>query len=621
MHQTFYIDADEEISSVIDRLNKSVSPENYFVVPKRAIFLQSIVNLKLLKREADKLGKHLVIVTQDEIGASMAKRSGLEVKHTIEGLESKEIEDVFHADEKGQELNFFDSEIVINEGLSRKNRLNAVGSSDFFDVVESSKGKNHKTQNVIKSQVKKVSINGVSSAEKEVKYSGKNVEHRQMNGLLKGGLETHKYPGSLRNGKIDPSKEKVLEKMFSSANISKKNLTQKPLGVSTLTKKILMGFIVLCFVAFAGVATYLFLPSAKIIITPNITTEKSDLVVYVNSENSQVAENNIPIRVIDKEDKLSLSYDVVGGGGGGGVGAGKKAHGKVVIYNEYDGSAQTLIATTRLESSDGKIFRLAKNVVVPGMITVGSEVKPGAIEAEVVADQAGSEFNMAPTSFTVPGFKGGPKYAKFSAKSTESFVGGSSEGASMQTAVTQKDIDNAKQKTETALKEKIRQVIKDELKSDEILLDQNEKISIIKTGTNAKVGDLANMFNYDVSISIRALVFSEDNIKAVIEDSVSDNQNLRGSTWDISKIEYGTSVADFDKNTLELKVHSEISITPNIDIEKIKGELLGKKDDQLSVVLKNYSSIKTVNIEFQPTIVSRIPQYASRVSIELKKEN
>ena len=68
MHQTFYIDVDEEISSVIDRLNKSMSIESYFVVPKRALFFQSIVNLKILKREADKVGKIVVIVTQDEVG-------------------------------------------------------------------------------------------------------------------------------------------------------------------------------------------------------------------------------------------------------------------------------------------------------------------------------------------------------------------------------------------------------------------------------------------------------------------------------------------------------------------------------------------------------------------------
>ncbi len=53
MHQTFYIDIDEEIPlSVIDKLKNRWRVKNYsFVVPKRALFLQSIVNLKLLKRE------------------------------------------------------------------------------------------------------------------------------------------------------------------------------------------------------------------------------------------------------------------------------------------------------------------------------------------------------------------------------------------------------------------------------------------------------------------------------------------------------------------------------------------------------------------------------------------
>ena len=87
MHQTFYIDIDEEISSVIDRLKKSMAKDNYFVVPQRAIFMQSVVNLKLLKREADKIGKQVVLVTQDEIGTSMAQRAGINARFTLEGLE------------------------------------------------------------------------------------------------------------------------------------------------------------------------------------------------------------------------------------------------------------------------------------------------------------------------------------------------------------------------------------------------------------------------------------------------------------------------------------------------------------------------------------------------------
>jgi hypothetical protein len=55
-------------------------------------------------------------------------------------------------------------------------------------------------------------------------------------------------------------------------------------------------------------------------------------------------------------------------------------------------------------------------------------VQPGAIEAEVIADQAGSDFNIDPTDFKIPGFSGGPKFDKFYAKSSKSFSGGSSDG-------------------------------------------------------------------------------------------------------------------------------------------------------------------------------------------------
>ena len=87
MHQTFYIDADEEISSVIDRLKKSMAVDNYFVAPKRAIFLQSIVNLKLLKREGDKMKKHVILVTQEEVVLAMAARSGIDFQKSMAGAD------------------------------------------------------------------------------------------------------------------------------------------------------------------------------------------------------------------------------------------------------------------------------------------------------------------------------------------------------------------------------------------------------------------------------------------------------------------------------------------------------------------------------------------------------
>ncbi|EKE19449.1 MAG: hypothetical protein ACD_9C00013G0001, partial [uncultured bacterium] len=594
MHQTFYIDADEEISSVIDRLNKSVSADNYFVVPKRAIFLQSIVNLKLLKREAEKTGKRLIIVTQDEIGASMAERCGLSVKPSVEGLDVAENEPTPYVEESVYEM----SPEEIDEFEDKKNRLSGIGSKDFYDAAVSSSKKNIKASANVKSQTR---IPVKSSSDMKNVRSNKVAERQAQ----ESAYEPKKSTKSFYGNKIDPYKEKTLEKMYSVGNKPlEKESTHAVSEVSGLAKKIFMAFAGLCFLIFAGVAVYLFLPSANIMISPNVLEDKIDMVIYGNTEVSQVEEKTMPVRIIDKEEKISLAYNVAENGSG----AGKKARGNVALYNEYSNSPQTLIATTRIES-EGKIFRLTKNVVVPGTTTVSGETKPGVIEAEVVADQPGEDFNIAPTSFKIPGFKDGPKYEKFYAKSTENFEGGTSEGAGESGSVTQRDIDNAKQKTEVALKEKIMKTVSDELKEGEIVLTPAEKITITKVGADAKIGDVTGTFNYNATASIRAIVFSENDVKSIIEQLMKE-KNLKDSNWNISKVEYGTSVADFDKNTLELKIHGEIAVIPIIDIEKIKGELLGKKDDELGSVLKNYASIKSVNVEFQPTIVSRIPQYS-----------
>ena len=59
-HKTLYIDIDEEITSIVDRVRKTPADEVIVVVPKRALLIQSIVNLKLLKQEADRAKKEII---------------------------------------------------------------------------------------------------------------------------------------------------------------------------------------------------------------------------------------------------------------------------------------------------------------------------------------------------------------------------------------------------------------------------------------------------------------------------------------------------------------------------------------------------------------------------------
>lgn len=79
---TIYIDVDDEITSIIDKLTGSEHKIVALVLPKRATALQSIVNMKLLKRASDQHKKNLVLVTSEHSLLPLAGAVGLHVAAT-----------------------------------------------------------------------------------------------------------------------------------------------------------------------------------------------------------------------------------------------------------------------------------------------------------------------------------------------------------------------------------------------------------------------------------------------------------------------------------------------------------------------------------------------------------
>ena len=80
---TIYIDIDDEITGIIDKFNASSGKVVALVLPKRAAVLQSIVNMKLLKRAADQSKKNLVLVTTEASLMPLAGAVGVNVAKTL----------------------------------------------------------------------------------------------------------------------------------------------------------------------------------------------------------------------------------------------------------------------------------------------------------------------------------------------------------------------------------------------------------------------------------------------------------------------------------------------------------------------------------------------------------
>ncbi len=80
--ETLYIDVDDEITTIIEKVANAKGGIIALVLPKRAAVLQSVVNMRLLKRSAEDAGKRLVLVTSEAGLMPLAGLVGLHVADT-----------------------------------------------------------------------------------------------------------------------------------------------------------------------------------------------------------------------------------------------------------------------------------------------------------------------------------------------------------------------------------------------------------------------------------------------------------------------------------------------------------------------------------------------------------
>lgn len=75
--KVIYVEIDDEITHVFDRLKRLRVKRIALVIPRRATILQSIVNLKILKKKIDELEKEVIVVTTDLNGLQLAAKAGI----------------------------------------------------------------------------------------------------------------------------------------------------------------------------------------------------------------------------------------------------------------------------------------------------------------------------------------------------------------------------------------------------------------------------------------------------------------------------------------------------------------------------------------------------------------
>lgn len=640
-HQTFYIDIDEEITSIVDRLRKAKSREIIIVVPKRALLIQSIVNLKLLKKEGDNLGKQIIVVTQDKLGKLLVEKAGIAVEQRLDDIDGEEVVMA----EGNIPYEAVTTNSLKNDEKTRK-RLQNIGSPEYFrdnplgkaviselqagPQVEKEEG--YGTEKITN---KELVVGTAGAAGEKKSFFGKTsamdiIKNMQISQL---GAGREKEIVSENNGEFlpenniskntRPANEDRVRDFFqngeNSRRIRKENYDYKNVNLAGHFWKyfLIFGAVALLIVALA--AAYLFLPKVDIKILTRAKIQSLDMQIKGDSavREPDLGSLSIPARAVSIDVEVAKNFNSSGDKSA----SNQKAHGIITIYNEYSSSTQPLVATTRFLSENGKIFRLVKGVIVPGTSNVGGEVKPGAVEAEVIADEAGDAYNIEPARFTIPGFQGSgnEKYSKFYAKSSKAMTGGKN-GESSVKSVTESDIANAKNSIATDIQQKAKEQIKNEYGQSEVVLDDALNIENIIYSSSANNGEIADSFTLTARGKANAVIFDQGDVFELAAGQINKNKDKASATVgkDSISLEFGKADVDFAKGTMLIRAHATGKVADAIDLSNLKKGILGKSEEDFKAYLKSYNQITGAEIEYWPPFISgKIPTYESRVNIIL----
>lgn len=655
-NKTIYIEVDEEITSIIDRLAESETKSVTLVVPKGAKLFQSAVNLKFLKKEAEGFGKNVTVVTTDPAALLLAQKVGLPVKERLEfgqdltpPLSGWPQEKEYHH----RPVKVYD---IVGPGNFAARPASLLKSKSPFRRPADETGK--KSETLVEEvkeelqappQEQEVELRSVVSAapsaagtlssharqpqkalseEKEGAEKGPSkriIMEEWLAGVEEPMFAEEKEPQLspfLRGREIGEEFVPKKKTWFAAKFLRRLPLLGRPKTVApsppadggggdgrapSRSLKLLTLFIAVALIITAF-SFYIILPAAKVAIVPKKEKSILDVAVVVDKNVSQVSIEKIPGQLVQIEKPFEREFPATGK-----KTVSEKAKGTVTVYNAFSSSPQTLVATTRFLSKTGKLFRLVASTTIPGASVEDGKIIPNAVDVEVVADQPGDEFNIGPSDFTIPGFQGTPKFAGFYGKSTSAMAGGLTGEFRV---VSKEDLEKAKDAVRQEIEGGARQELLSKIPADLKFIAGAEEERVSEIIASREVGAKAETFTLKAKLTLRALLFKESDLETladqVIGAKISADQTL---TPESRKLSYGKPELNVTQGWMKLSVSVEQEIMGKIDSAALKEKLAGKNETEIRGIISQEKGVESATVTFWPFWVSSAPRSSGKIQV------
>ncbi|MEI7791879.1 MAG: hypothetical protein WCI57_00105 [Candidatus Berkelbacteria bacterium] len=638
MNQVFYLEADEEITKVINRIRNCKEDGAVLVIPRGGTIGQSIINLKILRRNAFEHGKGIALVTNDSVTNNLSDQLGISVFSKVSEAEKANLAVAVEV-EKAKPLSNDEEEKIKSYKKYDLSRLNENGEEADVKEVPAKKEILDQGEDIEEDEDLDEVGEGVMAEEAE---DAPEIKHHSIDEMADED-ESHdeapkQKPEDKKEKDAPKAESKNEEKKSDDFNYvdrdrrgqksevnaddkigrsreEKSDMPKKPM--KRLTKVLIVTFSVLFVALLAG--AYVFLPTAKAsLVLKTSPIEKSfNVVVDKNQAESDLANMKLNGQIVTAEKELTGQYPSTGV-----KNVGEKAIGKVTVSNSYDTSKTIPIEKGAVIVRGDKQFVVQKGVFVPiataslavvdGVSVVS--ITPGKIDVDVAAIDPGEAFNLEPGVFSFVAFTG-TKKEKVTAANAVAFAGGSTKEQKFVTA------DDLK-KAETDMKKKVYDATNADLllKIDESKLKVLEGCTsenVIASESSKKADDTVDTFDYKVKTNISALGFVEADFKQFVLDGAisqlaSDQMIINPENM---TIDYKLNVANLDQGNITLKADYKGQVGKRISTDIVRNAITNKSLGTAQNYLIGIDGVESVTLEVWPKFVPRTPILPEKIQV------
>jgi hypothetical protein len=562
---TIYIDIDDEITGIIDKLRASNGKIVALVLPKRASVFQSIVNMKLLKRAADESKKNLVLITSEAGLLPLAGASGIHVAKTL--TSKPEIPTGPASDEDLDEV-VDEDEPVDQEVTSDTDGDTPVGELAGAGAV------------------------GVAAA---AANSGDGVETVE--------LDNDEVPESAA-GAAGAAAAKAASKPKKDKKLAVPNFDR------FRTWLIIAGAALVLFIIFLIFAMTA-LPKAKILIKTNATNVpvSIDMKLSTTATTLHASDNTVPAKVVSQQKTYTQQVATTGQ-----KNLGNKAQGTVQMSaGSCSGTVPADVPAGVGLSHDGLTYILNDGVsfiptVSHGKCTFQGINGSGKSDIAIIAQSGGSNYNTS-GSFSVSG--------RGDVSASGSTSGGTDNNVQV---VSQADINNAKAKINTN-DDTVKKALSDQLKKEDLYaVTATFSAGSPTTSTSADVGDTTSSVTVTENVTYTMFGVHETDLKDLIDESIKDQIDTKKQ----SILSYGLDSAVFNVNSqtaadAQVSMSTNVVAGPELNTEDIRALAAGKKPGDVKRELAGNPDVEDVQVKLSPFWVSKVPKKTSKITVIIAK--